>query len=46
MILYETMALSRSGHHVEIPEEIKELIKQDSELRYLIESLGYDYKNL
>jgi len=31
---------------VEIPEETKELIMQDSELRYLIESLGYDYKNL
>jgi hypothetical protein len=31
---------------VEIPEEVKDLIRKDSELHYLIGALGYEYKNI
>jgi hypothetical protein len=35
----------RTGQ-VEIPEEIKELIRKDNELHYLIGALGYQYKEI
>jgi hypothetical protein len=31
---------------IELPEEIKELIKNDCELHYLIGALGYEYKEI
>ena len=31
---------------IEIPEEIKELIRKDNELHYLIGALGYEYKEI
>jgi hypothetical protein len=31
---------------MEIPDEIKELIRKDTELHYLMGSLGYDYKEI
>jgi hypothetical protein len=31
---------------VELPEEIKDLIRKDNELHYLIGALGYEYKEI
>lgn len=31
---------------VELPESVKEMIKKDDELNYLIGALGYEYKKL
>ena len=33
-------------NQIEIPEEIKELIKKDNELHYLMGALGYEYKEI
>ena len=33
-------------YYANIPEEIKDLIRKDNELHYLIGALGYEYKEI
>lgn len=42
----ETKNVLERDKMIEIPEEIKDLIRQDNELHYLIGALGYEYKEI
>jgi hypothetical protein len=41
-----TENVTNRANSMEIPEKTKELIKNDTELQYLIEALGYEYKSI